>query len=217
MFEFWCEYDINPLIIFDEKGHIKYCNQEAEIFLSYINHKEVFQFVINNASNQPGIRTEFKKIKFQEFEFNGFSIGYQNEKEIGIRLFINTSSHSIDFSSLEEIDLAMLINFAIEYLKLKKNIEVKTYFDPSIPPLLVNKKALLDLLLEIIDNKAIISTKINIGEYIKIQNKKYQIVEINIKSSPKNITSTHFEIIQKDDSYTIKIPLIKDINENNNS
>jgi phosphoribosyl-dephospho-CoA transferase len=93
-------------------------------------------------------------------------------------------------------------------------------FDPSIPTILVQKKALLDIILEMLEKQkeAIISTKINVGEYIKINDKKYQIVEIGIKTEPKNpIKSPYFEILNKEDGYTIKIPLIKEINENNNS
>jgi len=220
MFEFWCEYDINPLIIFNEKGNIKYCNQEAEIFLSYVNKKEVYEFVINNAPKNAGIKTEFKKIKFQDFEFNGFSIGYKNDTEIGIRLFINTNTHSIELTELEEIDLSMLINFAVEYVGLKNDIKITTVFDPSIPKILVHKKALLEIIFDILEKQkeAIISTKINVGEYIKIKNKKFQIIEIDIKTKPdKKINSPYFEILNKYDGYNIKIPLIKDLNENNNA
>jgi len=219
MFEFWCEYDINPLIIFNERGHIKYCNQEAEIFLSYVNKKEVYEFVINNAPTNPGIKTEFKQVKFKDFEFNGFSIGYQDDTNIGIRFFINTNTHSIELTELEEIDLSMLLNFIIEYVSLK-DTTITTMFDPSIPTILVHKKALLDIILEMLENQkeAIISTKINVGEYIKIKDKKYQIIEIGIKTEPKiSIKSPYFEILNKVDGYTIKIPLIKEIDENNNT
>jgi nitrogen-specific signal transduction histidine kinase len=220
MYEFWCEYDINPLIIFNEKGYIEYCNQEAEIFLSYVNKKEVYEFVIKNAPVQPGIKTEFKQIKFKDFEFNGYSIGYQNDTQIGIRLFINTNTHSIELTELEEIDLSMLLNFAIEYITLKSDTTVTTLFDPSIPTMLVHKKALLDIIFDMLENQkeAKISTKINVGEYIKIQDKKYQIIEIGITVPPKKaIKSPYFEILNKDDGYIIKIPLIKEIDENNNT
>jgi len=220
MFEFWCEYDINPIIIFNEKGHIKYCNQEAEILLSYVNKKEVYNFVINNAPSNPGIKTEFKQIKFKDFEFNGFSIGYKNNTSIGVRFFINTNTRSIELTELEKTDLSMLINFAIEYITLKHNIAITTVFDPSIPSILVHKKALLDIIFDMFENQkeAIISTKINVGEYIKIKNKKYQIIEIGIKTKPlKTIKSPYFEILNKDDGYIIKIPLIKETDENNNT
>ncbi len=220
MFEFWCEYDINPLIIFNEKSHIKYCNQEAEIFLSYVNKKEVYEFVIKNAPQNPGIKTEFKQVKFKDFKFNGYSIGYENNSYIGVRFFINTNTHSIELKELEKIDLAMLINFIIEYATLKENIKISTFFDPSIPTILVHKKALIDIILEMLENqkKTTITTKIKVGEYIKIKDKKYQIIEIYVKTTPtKTIKSPYFEIVNKEDGYIINIPLIKDINENSNT
>jgi len=220
MFEFWCEYDINPLIIFNEKGSIKYCNQEAEIFLSYVNKKEVYQFVINNAPKEKGIKTEFKPVTFKDFEFNGYTIGFEDDRFIGVRFFINTNTRAIELTSLERIDLSMLLNFAIEYAKLKSDIDIFTYFDPSIPSILVHKKALLDIILEILEEKkeAAITTKINVGEYIKIKDKKYQIIEIYIKTDRnKKIKSSFFEIQNKNDGYVIKIPLIKDFDENNNT
>jgi nitrogen-specific signal transduction histidine kinase len=220
MFEFWCEYDINPLIIFNEKGYIEYCNQEAEIFLSYVNKKEVYEFVIKNAPSKPGVKTEFKQVKFKDFEFNGYSIGYKDDSSIGIRFFINTNTHSIELTELEEIDLSMLLNFAIEYATLKNSISITTMFDPSIPTILVHKKALLDIIFDMLENRkeALISTKINVGEYIKINDRKYQIIELGIQTEPvKTIKSPYFEILNKEDGYIIKIPLIKEIDENNNT
>jgi nitrogen-specific signal transduction histidine kinase len=220
MFKYWVEYDINPVIIFNERGHIEYCNQEAEIFLSYVNKKEVYDFVLKNAPKEPGMHTEFKQVKFKDFEFNGYSIGFENYETIGIRLFINTNTHTIELTSLEKIDLAMLIDFAIEYLSLKSGVKIKTFFDPSIPTILIHKKALLDLLFEILENQkeAQIATKINLGEYIKIENKKYQIIEIEIKTEPKkSVKSPYFEVINKENGYIIRIPLIKDRNETDNT
>jgi len=220
MFEFWCEYDINPIIIFNEKRQIKYCNQEAEILLSYVNKKEIYNFVINHAPSNPGIKTEFKQIKFKDFEFNGFSIGYRENFDVGVRFFINTNTRSIEITKLEKTDLSMLINFAVEYTTLKSNIKITTLFDPSIPNIMIHKKALLDIIFDILENQkeAIISTKINVGEYIKIRSKKYQIIEIGVSVPPKKtIKSPYFEILNKDDGHTIKIPLIKETNENNNT
>jgi nitrogen-specific signal transduction histidine kinase len=220
MFEFWVEYDINPLIIFNQKGNIIYCNQEAEIFLSYINKKEVFEFTIKNAPKNPGIKSEFKKVHFKDFEFNGFSIGYEDEEKIGIRFFINTDIHSIELEELEKVDLSMLLNFAIEYVSLKQNTKFKIYFDPSIPEIYINKKAFLNLLFDIFENQEeiYIQTKINIGEYIKLNSKKYPIISVIIKTKPKKqIKNNFFEVINKEDGYIIQIPLIKEKNENSNS
>ena len=220
MFEFWCEWDINPLIIFDEKGNIKYCNQEAEIFLSYINKKEVYHFTITNAPKQKGIKTKFEPIKFKDFEFTGYSIGYQDDKEIGIRFFINTNLHTIEPTNLEKVDLSMLLNFAIEYVTLKQNTKITTLFDPSIPPIMANKKELLNIIFEILEDQkeAKILTKVQIGEYMKIKEKKYPIIEIEIKTFPKKrIKSPYLEVINKESGYVIKIPMIKEENETNSA
>jgi len=220
MFEFWCEYDINPLIIFNQKGSIIYCNQEAEIFLSYVNKKDVFNLAINNAPKEKGVKVEFKKVVFKDFEFNGFMVGYQNEEEIGIRLFINTNTHQITLEELEKVDLAMVLDLLKEYLSLKSNTKIKLIYDTSIPQIYLNKNALLNLLLEILEGakEAVLETKIEVGEYIKINNKKYPIIQIIIKTIPsKHIKSKYFEVINSEYGYIIKLPLIKEANENSNT
>ena len=219
MFEFFIEYDINPVIFFDERGNVKYCNQEAEIFLSYINVKEVYKFVINKATSDKLMNTQFQKIKFNDFEFNGFSIGYKDNL-IGVRFFINTKKNNITISSLEKVDLLKLINFAIEYIKLKQNTQFKIFPDLSIREILINKKELLKILIEIFENqqKVEIITHLKVGEYLKIENKKYPIIEIKIKThANKKISSQFFEIENSENGYNIKIPFIKEKDENSNS
>ena len=220
MFEFFIEYDINPIIFFNEKGHIIYCNQEAEIFLSYVNVKDIFNFTIQNAPNKEGIKTEFKNITFGEFSFNGYSIGYKEDSKIGIRLFINTKKHQFTLEKLEKIDLNKLIDFAIQYINLKQKTKFKIYPDLSIEEVYISKKELLQTLFEIFENqkKVEIYTKFDISEVIKIDNKKYSLIEIILKCNPiKNIESKYFEIIKNDNGYIIKVPFIKEKNENSNT
>jgi len=219
MFEFFIEYDINPVIFFDEKGNVKYCNQEAEIFLSYINVKEVYNFVIKNASKEKLMLSEFKKVRFSDFEFNGFSIGY-NDNLIGVRFFINTKKNNITISSLEKVDLLKLINFAIEYINLKQNTKFKIFPDLSIREIYINKKELLKILIDIFENQQNVEiiTHLKVGEYLKINKKKYPIIELKIKAhTNKKLTSNFFEIENTNEGYNIKIPFIKEYNENNNT
>jgi len=220
MFEFFTEYDINPVIFFDTKGNIKYCNQEAEIFLSYVNVKDIFNFTLQNAPKNNGITTVFKEIKFADFSFKGYSIGYKDENLIGVRFFINTEKNQITIENLEKTDILKLINFAIEYTTLKQNTKFKIYPDLSFNEIYINKKELLHILLEIFEKQSEIEiyTHLKIGEYIKINKNKYPIIEIIVKCHPnKKITSKHFEIISENDKYIIKTPFIKEKNENNNT
>lgn len=220
MFEFFIEYDINPVIFFNEKGHIVYCNPEAEIFLSYVNVKDIFNFTIQNAPNKEGINTKFKKIIFKNFSFNGFSIGYKEDSQIGIRFFINTKKHQFTLKDLEKIDLNKLLDFAIQYINLKQKTKFKVYPDLSIEEIYINKKELLQIFFEIFKNqkKVEIYTKFDISEVVKIDNKKYSLIEIIIKCTPfKELESKYFEIIKKENGYIIKVPFTKEKNENNNS
>jgi nitrogen-specific signal transduction histidine kinase len=217
MFKFWCEYDINPLIIFDYKSNIVYCNQEAEIFLSYINKKEVFEFALKNAPKD-GIKTDFKLVKFDKFEFNGYSIGFYEEK-LGIRFFINTDKKNITLNNLEKVKFSMLLEFVKDYMELK-NVQITTFYDPSIPEIYLNKKELINIIFEMLENsnKAKITSKILVGEYIKIDAKKYPLAQIDIVTPPfKRIKSNFFEIENHEEGYSIKIPLIKELDENNNT
>jgi len=213
MFEFFIEYDINPVIFFDVKGNVKYCNQEAEIFLSYVNVRDIFNFTLQNAPKDKGVTTIFKEIKFFDFNFKGFSIGYKDENLIAIRLFINTQKSHITIENLEKTDILKLINFAKEYISLKQKTKFKIYPDLSFNEISINKKELLHILLEIFEKQSNIEilTHLKVGEYIKIDKKKYPIIEIIVKCHPnKKIISKHFEIITENDKYIIKIPFIKE-------
>ncbi len=220
MFEFFIEYDINPVIFFDSRGNVKYCNQEAEMFLSYVNVKDIFNFTLQNAPKDKGIITVFKEIKFNDFSFKGFSIGYQSDELIGIRFFINTEKNHISIENLEKTDILKLLNFAIEYITLKQKTKFKIYPDLSFSDVYINKKELLHIFLEIFEKQSSVEiyTHLKVGEYLKINKKKYPIIEIIIKCHPnKKITSKYFEVTTQNDKYIIKIPFIKEKNENNNT
>jgi len=220
MFEYFIEYDINPVIFFDNKGNVKYCNQEAEIFLSYVNIKDIFKFAIKNAPKESSIKTEFVKIKFNDFTFNGYSVGYKDENLLGIRFLINTKKTSVTIENIEKVDLLKLLNFAMEYTNLRQSTKFKIYPDLSIREIYTNKKALLKTLIKIFEKQKNIEifTRMKIGEYLKIKQKKYPIIEIEIKCHTNTkIESKYFEIENKNDSYIIKIPFIKEKDENNNT
>jgi len=220
MFEFFIEYDINPVIFFDSKGNVKYCNQEAEILLSYVNIKDIFNFVISNAPKKSSIKTTFKEMKFSDFIFKGYSIGYKNEDLIGVRFFINTSKNNISIENFEKSELLKLINLAIEYITLKHETKFKIFPDLSLNEIYINKKEFLNLLIKIFENQKNVEiyTKLKVGEYIKIKEKKYPIINIEIKcDTDKKIESKYFEIVNKKNGYIIKIPFIKEKNENNNT
>ncbi|EDM23250.1 hypothetical protein [Caminibacter mediatlanticus] len=209
MFNKLIEYDINPVIIFNEKGEVVYCNQEAEIFLSSQNIKEIFDFAISNAP-KIGIKTKFEKIKFNNIEFNGYSILI--DEKLAIRFFIDTTPTNYSLSNLEKIDIAMLIDFVCDIFTLKGNFNIKKYYDPTIPEFYSDKNEIIRLLKNLITANSYVTTKVIIGESIIIDNKKYPLIEITIENfNDININSTTYEIKKQDNKISIKIPLIQGV------
>ncbi len=209
MFKFWIENDINPVIIFNYNKEIEFYNQAAEILLSYINKNDIFEFIVSNLKDD--MITEFKRVKFLDFVFSGYTIGVFNYDYIGVRFFIDTSLHKRDMHNIEKVNVLQLLEFIKNYFSLK-NIDIKIYYDPSIPEFFINKKELLNLIFEIIDTyDSFISIKIDIGEYMLVDSKKHQIVEIIIKNdNQKEIDSKCFDVVREKDMYIIKLPLLMD-------
>lgn len=213
MFEYLVEYDVNPTIVFTGQGKVFYANQEAEILLSYTSVKEIFNFCIENLSPNK-ITTKFEDIFFKDFHFKGVSL-ITYEDKLAVRFFINTETIKIKLDNLEEVDLSTIINFVIEYFSLNQNHNIKIIMD-ELPTLFVNKNELVNLLLNAITPTSIIEIKIIPGEYMKIKDKKYPIVGIFI--TPFNeAESQFFEINRYNNNLIIKIPLIKERDENSSS
>ncbi len=209
MFDKLIEFDINPVIVFNEKGEIIYCNQEAEVFLSSQNVKTIFNFALNNAPKK-GIKTKFEKVKFNKIEFNGYSIFV--DENLSIRFFIDTTPPNYSLTNLEKIDIIMLIDFVCDIFSLKKDFNIKKLFDPTIPEFYGDKNEIIRLLKNYISKDSIISTKIVIGESIIINNKKHPLIEVKIENPNKNdIKSSTYEIKKGENFISIRIPLIQGI------
>ena len=214
----WIQNDINPFIIFSNKGKILYLNDEAEYFLTFVNEKEIFEFAINNANTQKGIFTTFKEYKFDKFEFSAVSIGYEDDEKIGIKLYkVLTPVKSKTIDGLEKINIFFIYDFCRNYIFLDEKIEFIDEFDIDIPEFYSNKDKLIKILNEIFSkcNSKKIKTiiKYEIGEKLKVNNQIYGVISIEIfaKFNELNQDSTLFTIIQTKNSIKILIPFIKKI------
>jgi hypothetical protein len=121
---------------------------------------------------------------------------------------------------LELVDLTLFLEWFIDYILLTVgDVCFVTYFDPSIPPFYFNKRELFRLLKKGIEgkNRVEITTKILIGEYILIGKNRFPAVEIGVKvDSPIPLNSNSFDLVVGEDGYKIRLPLIKERNENSN-
>jgi len=219
----WIEYDYNPFVLFNSNGKIISLNAEAQFLLGSVTPSALFDLAKAYASINFGFKTTFIELEYGRYKFFGLSVGYEDEEQIGIKLYqapsfkINTTKPDGKLTNIFTItDLCIAtnsINSTINYMKL---------YDPTIPDVIINSNALIKILnkmYESLQNNKTISTKIfyRIGEHIKFDDKKYSIFSISISAEKREEekirelkimaenSNFHIEISSE---LTINIPMI---------
>ena len=220
----WLEYDYNPFILFDSNAKVISLNSEANFLLGSATSAELYRLATTYASINFGFKTKFIDLEFGRYKFFGLTVGYENENEIGIKLY-QTPSFKLNKPkpSGELTNIYTLIDLCISSNSISSKTNFTKEFDPTIPEIIINSNNFIKILNKIYscykDAKEI-KTKIyfRIGEHIKFENKKYSIFSIEIISENGINTQKQKELellvensnfyvdIQK--NITINIPMI---------
>lgn len=224
--EKWIQFEPNPFIIFSKDGRILYCNEAGEYLLSFINPKSIFQQILELAPNEIGFKFAYQKFEFDTFHYDYALIGYDNYEEIGVKFYQNIKlSQKIDLK-IEEINIYFLIDFVRTYVFIDKEIKFIDLFDVDLPPIYFDKDKLIKILIAIYqmlkNNKEILTEiKLKIGEYLKIENRKHQILSITLSAENINyqeieektdLCSLHNNLIdirKKENKIIILIPILE--------
>ncbi len=222
--EDWIENDYNPFILFNDKGKILSLNTEAQYLLGTIDVKTIYELALSYSNPTFGFKTTFMDLEFGRFKFFGIMIGYENEEEIGIRLYqIPTFKFEEPTADADLINIYTLIDLCISTNSIGSNIEYSKELDPTIPDVRINADSFIKLLNKIYtampDNNSV-NTKLyfRVGEHVIFNEKKYSLFSIEISAENFNEKS-HSEIeffAQKNAFYceikkrqvTINIPMI---------
>ncbi|WP_345981032.1 hypothetical protein [Sulfurimonas sp. HSL3-2] len=223
----WIEYDFNPFILFDSSGKIVSLNAEAQFLLGSSNTATIFEIATLHASQNFGFKTTFMDLEFGRYKFFGITVGYENEDQLGIRLYQVPSYHfsKPKIDSGEIVNVYTLIDLCISTNSISSKATFLKDLDPSIPDVRLNTNLFVKLLNRIysvcLDSDEI-TTKLffRVGEHIKFDNKKYSLFTIMISSSNIDLSksssidqlaeqnSVSVEI--KDNYVSVNIPLITD-------
>ncbi len=197
----WIEYDFNPFIIFNSKKKVVSLNSEAQFLLGHINSAIVFDIAMTYASQSFGFKTTFVDLEFGRYKFFGLTVGYENEKELAVRLY---QLPSFKFSkpatqNSELINIYTLIDLCISTNSINKDIKFIKKLDPSMPEVRLNVKGFIKLLNTIylsFLNAQEIATQLffRVGEHIKFENEKYSLFCLKIDSQTSNITDKNLII-----------------------
>jgi hypothetical protein len=219
----WIEYDYNPFILFSSNGKIISLNSEAQFLLGIASTSEIFELATSYANVTFGFKTTFLDLEFGRYKFFGLTVGYENEEEVGIKLY-QAPSFKIKKPKYkgELTNIYTLIDLCISTNSINSDIKFKREFDPTIPDIIIDTNNIIKILNKIyscFEENDVIITKVyyRIGEHLKFDDKKYSIFSIAISAKNLNqIRANQLEILLKESNFyvdiqktiTINIPMI---------
>lgn len=222
-FEEWVELDLNPILSFSSNAKIIYSNSEAQFLLNRIKQKELFDLALTYAPKTFGALTSYIDLTIKNYTFYAITVTYQNEDEIHMKLYKSAmvkKESKLNIKNINSTNIFTLVDLAISTSKIKNNINFTKNYDPSIPEFKLDASSFIKTLNQIFDvfkDKENVSCSIllKIGEYIKIDNKKYSLISVEIASNEKsdfsvlNIKETSSFILTSDENkVTLDLPLI---------
>ena len=222
-FEEWVELDLNPILSFSSSAKIIYSNSEAQFLLNRIKQKELFDLALTYAPKTFGASTSYIDLTIKNYTFYAITVMYENEDEIHMKLYKSAmvkKENNLNIKNINVTNIFTLVDLAISTSKIKTNINFIKNYDPSIPEFKLDASTFIKTLNQIFeafkDKKSVTcSILLKIGEYIKIDGKKYSLISVEISSNEKsdfssiNIKENSSFILTLDENkITIDLPLI---------
>ncbi len=222
-FEEWVELDLNPVLSFSSNAKIIYSNSEAQFLLNRIKQKELFDLALTYAPKTFGALTSYIDLTIKNYTFYAITVMYENEDEIHMKLYKSAmvkKESKLNIKNINTTNIFTLVDLSISTSKIKNDISFTKNYDPSIPEFKLDASSFiktLNQIFEVFKDKDSVSCSIllKIGEYIKIDNKKYSLISVEIAANEKsdfsslNVKETNSFILTSDDTkITIDLPLI---------
>ncbi|WP_295055857.1 hypothetical protein [Sulfuricurvum sp.] len=220
----WIEYDFNPFILFNSNGKIVSLNTEAQYLLGAIEASAIYKIATTYANSSFGFKTTFLELEFGRFKFFGITVGYEDEEQIGIRLY---QLPSFQFTAQKPdgqlVNVYTLIDLCISSNSIGSSTKYLKELDPTIPEIRLHTEIFIKLLNKIyisMGNNEKILTRLffRVGEHIKFEGEKYSLFSIEISAESiirkylPEITHLAEEnnlfIDQKENKITINVPMI---------
>ena len=189
----WLEYDYNPFLLFGSNGEILSINQPAQFLISKVEQRAIYELALSYASLDFGYKTTIIDLKFDIFNFFAITIGYENEDEIGIKLYQTPYSAPKKLISLKEYELTNiyhLIDASIATVASKLKAKFKKEIDPTLPDLKMSQNDFVKIVTrsyESFENNELITTSLLLktGEFLKVGDKKFPIILLKISGEQR--------------------------------
>lgn len=220
----WIEYDFNPFILFNSSGKIVSLNTEAQYLLGATDASAIYKIATTYANSSFGFKTTFLELEFGRFKFFGITVGYEDEEQIGIRLY---QLPSFQFTKQKPegqlVNVYTLIDLCISSNSIGSQTKFLKELDPTIPEIRLQTELFIKLLNKIYNamnqnEKILTRLFFRVGEHIKYEGEKYSLFSIEV--SAENINRKYASEIQhlaeennlftdvKERKITINVPMI---------
>ena len=214
---------LNPILSFSSSAKIIYSNSEAQFLLNRIKQKELFDLALTYAPKTFGALTSYIDLTIKNYTFYAITVMYENEDEIHMKLYKSAmvkKESKLNIKNINTTNIFTLVDLAISTSKIKNNINFTKNYDPSIPEFKLDASTFiktLNIIFEVFKDKENVNCSIllKIGEYIKINDKKYSLISVEIGSNEKSDflslgikENSSFILAYDDTKVTIDLPLI---------
>jgi len=226
-FKFFIENDNSPFILFGNTGKILYLNGVAEILLGYVPQQELYDITVSYAPRDFGSKTIRLDLQYDIFSFYAITVAYENEEQIGLRLYHKPRFDSIehkDLNKLPSTNINALLEANITLFKIQNQNSMELLVDQDLPPCRIDQNRFSKLMRKSLhafraSDSIRISLKLMIGEHVFIQGERKPIIELRIvangrytdadneiKSIARDINVT---TVFKEHSIHLQIPFIQ--------
>lgn len=191
-YERMIEVDYNPFILFSQEGKILSLNKSAQFLLGSTSAHALFEQALSHATTSYGFKTTHLELSFGRFHFFAICVGYENEDEIGIMLYRTPSAEPKINSTLQSrhsaVNIYSLIDLCVSTTSIGTNRTFVRDFDPTLPEVRIDSNLFIKMFSLILtssgdNNKLTVKLSLTIGEYIKIEEKKYAIFSLKTTNS----------------------------------
>ncbi len=226
-FKFFIESDNNPFILFGANGKILFLNDAAEIILGHTSTQNLYNTTLIYAPKNFGYKTTHIEMQYDTLLFYALTVAYQNEEQIGLKLYLKPridTSLTINTDKLQLSNINALLEANIALFKIHNSGNLTLLTDHDLPECRIDQNNFSKLMRKVFDlftaaSSIHITIKLIVGEYIIIQNKREQILQLSIQANirdsvndqmiQKMAQEIHILCLCKADSITLNIPFIQ--------
>jgi len=193
-FSFFIENDINPFILFSNRGSILYLNKSAEFLMDIDTQKEIFDLALTHAPQSFGHKVTLVEVSFSSYEFYGFNTLYQNDDEIGIHLYNRPrpkvmQKETMEGYTLTDINLLLQANIELFSMQYKGKLSLMT--DYTMPEIQLHQNSFSLLLRKIFAQfentlHLEITLTVKIGSKIIINDKQCPIILLKLRADHRD-------------------------------